>query len=153
MTNYSHEENATATFKMKMQQVIEKVAKEQFQDICRAKVIYEEESDEEEEEIQIEELEQAPPKIEDNKPQVHDPMEEVNLDTLEMPMITYIGSLLSTNLKEHIISYHCCRNSKIALVGIMMKFQDWIKALWNKFLPSGLNSIISNNYLEECMRK
>ena len=104
MTNYSHEENVTATFKMQMQQVIEKVAKEQFQDICRAKVIYEEESDEEEEEIQIEELEQAPPKIEDNKPQVHDPMEEVNLDTLEMPMITYIGSLLSTNLKEHIIS-------------------------------------------------
>ena len=35
-----------------------------------------------------------------NKPQVHDPMEEVNLDTVEEPMIIHIGSLLSTNLKE-----------------------------------------------------
>ena len=51
-----------------MQQVIEKVAKEQFQDICEVKVIYEEESDEEDEEIQIEDLEQAPHKMEDNKP-------------------------------------------------------------------------------------
>ena len=52
----------------------------------------------------IEDLEQAPPKMEDNKPQVHDPIEEVNLGTVEEPMITYINSLLSTNLKEHIIS-------------------------------------------------
>ena len=42
--------------------------------------------------------------MEDNKPQVHDPMEEVNLDTVEEPRITIISSLLSTNLKEHIIS-------------------------------------------------
>ena len=52
MTKYSQKENAviaTATFKMKMQQVIEKIVKEQFQDICRAEVIYEEESDEEKE--------------------------------------------------------------------------------------------------------
>ena len=83
MTKYSHKENAvvaTVTFKMKMQQVTEKVVEEQFQDICRVEVIYEEESDEEEKEIQIEDLERAPPKMEDNKPQVHDPMEEVNLD-------------------------------------------------------------------------
>ena len=54
MTNYSHEENATvaaATFKMQMQQVIEKVVEEEFQDICGVEVIYEEESDEDEEEI------------------------------------------------------------------------------------------------------
>ena len=71
MTKYSHEENAivaTTTFKMQMQQVIEKVAEEQFQDIYGAEVIYEEKSDEEGEEIQIEDLEQAPPKIEDKKP-------------------------------------------------------------------------------------
>ena len=49
-----------------MQQVIENVAEEQFQKICGGKVIYEEESDEEEEEIQNEDLEQAPPKLEDN---------------------------------------------------------------------------------------
>ena len=36
MTKYSHKENAVvvnATFKMKIQQVTEKVAKEQFQDM------------------------------------------------------------------------------------------------------------------------
>ena len=42
--------------------------------------------------------------MEDNKPQVHDPMEEVSLDTLEEVRITYISSLLSTDLKENIIS-------------------------------------------------
>ena len=42
--------------------------------------------------------------MEDNKPQVHDPMEEVNLGTVEGPRITYISSLLPTNLKEHMIS-------------------------------------------------
>ena len=67
-------------------------------------MICEEESHEEEEEIQIEDWEQAPPKMEDNKPQVHDPMEKVNLGTVEEPRITYISSLLCTNLKEHIIS-------------------------------------------------
>ena len=41
--------------------------------------------------------------MEDNKPRVHDPMEEVNLGSVEEPRITYINSLLSTNLKEHII--------------------------------------------------
>ena len=59
MTKYSYEENAVvaaATFNMQMQQVTEKVAEEQFQDIYGAEVIYEEESDEEEEEIQIEDL-------------------------------------------------------------------------------------------------
>ena len=38
--------------------------------------------------------------MEDNKPQVHDPMEEVNLGTMKEPRITYINSFLSTNLKE-----------------------------------------------------
>ena len=60
--------------------------------------------DEDEEEIQIEDLKQAPPKMEDNKPQVHDPMEEVNLGTMEEARITYISSLLPIDLKEHIIS-------------------------------------------------
>ena len=46
-------------------------------------MIYEEESDKEDKEIQIEDLEQAPPKMEDNKPRVHDHMEEVNIDTVE----------------------------------------------------------------------
>ena len=42
--------------------------------------------------------------MEDNKPQVHDPMEEVNLGTMEEPRITYISSLLPSNLKGHIMS-------------------------------------------------
>ena len=49
-------------------------------------------------------MEEAPPKMEDNKPQVHDTMEEFNLGTMEEPRITYISYLLSTNLKEHIVS-------------------------------------------------
>ena len=52
----------------------------------------------------IEDLGQAPPKMEDNKPQVHDPIEEVNLSTVEESRITYISSHLSINLKEQIIS-------------------------------------------------
>ena len=52
---------ATVAFKMKMQQVNKKVVKEQFQDICGAEVIYEEESDEEEEEIHIKDFDQTPP--------------------------------------------------------------------------------------------
>ena len=63
-------------------------------------MIYKEESDEWNEEIHIEDLKQTPPKMEDNKPQVHDPMEEVNLGTVEEPKITYISSLLPTNLKD-----------------------------------------------------
>ena len=77
MIKYSHEENATVaatTFKMQIQQVTKKVAEEHFQDICGVEVIYEEELDKKEEEIHIEDLEQAPPKMEANKPQVHDPM-------------------------------------------------------------------------------
>ena len=42
--------------------------------------------------------------MEDNKPQVHDLMEEINLDTMEELRTTYISSLLSTNFKEQIIS-------------------------------------------------
>ena len=116
-------------------------------------MIYEGESNEEEKEIHIEDLEQAPSKMEDNKPQVHNLMEEVNLDTVEEPRITYIDTLLSTNLKERNRSYHYCRNSKIVFLGIMMKCQDWIGTLWNIAFQSSLNSIIFNNHLEGCPRK
>ena len=46
----------------------------------------------------------SPPKFEDTQPQVHDPMEEVNLDTVEESRITYISSMLSSDLKEGIIA-------------------------------------------------
>ena len=51
----------------------------------------------------MEDLEQAHPKFEDTYPQVHNPMEEVNLGTVEEPRITYISSLLPSDLKEGII--------------------------------------------------
>ena len=60
MTKYSHEENtvvAAVAFKMQMQQVTKQIAKERFQDICGVEVIYEEELDEGEVQIQIEDLE------------------------------------------------------------------------------------------------
>ena len=38
------------------------------------------------------------PMFEDTQPQVHDPMEEVNLGTVEKLRITYIRSLLPSNL-------------------------------------------------------
>ena len=48
----------------------------------------------------MKDLEQAPPKFEDMQPQVHDPMEEVNLDIMEEPRITYISLLLPFDLKK-----------------------------------------------------
>ena len=71
MTNYSHQDNVATivmTFKMKMQKITKKIVEEQLQSICGAEIIFEEESDEDEEEIKIKDLEQAPPKMEDNKP-------------------------------------------------------------------------------------
>ena len=55
------------------------------------------------EEIQMEDLEQAPPKFEDTQPQVNDPMKEVNLGIVEAPRITYISFLLPFDFKEGII--------------------------------------------------
>ena len=51
--------------------------------IANTEIIFEEDAYEENEEIQMEDLEQAPPKFEDTQPQVHNPMEEVNLNTVE----------------------------------------------------------------------
>ena len=67
-------------------------------------MIFEGDAYEEDEEIQMDDLEQALPKFEDMQPQVHDPMEEVNLDIVEEPRITYISSLLPFDLKEGIIA-------------------------------------------------
>ena len=50
----------------------------------------------------MENLEQDPIKFEDMQPQVLDPMEEVNLGTMEEPRITYISFLLPSDLKEGI---------------------------------------------------
>ena len=81
MTDYSHKEKvvaATAIFKMKMQQIVEMIEEEHLPDTYGVDVIFE---GDEYEEIHMEDLEQAPPKFKDMQPQVHDPMEEVNLGT------------------------------------------------------------------------
>ena len=90
--------------------------------------------------------------MEDKKPQVHDPMEEVNLDTVEEPRINYISYLFSTNLKEWIIS-------------LLQEFKDCFALNYDEMprldrslvehlvFPLGINSILSNNHLEECPRK
>ena len=75
-----------------------------LQDIYGAEMVFEEDAHEEDEEIQLEDLEQAPPKFKDTQPRVHDPMEEVNLGTIEEPRITYISSLLPSEFKEGIIA-------------------------------------------------
>ena len=107
MIDYFQEEKERASiaiFKMKMQEIVEMIEEKHFQDTCGAEMIFEEDVYEEDEEIQMEDLEQAPPKFEDTQPQVQDPIEEVNLGTVEESRITYISSLLPSNLKEGIIS-------------------------------------------------
>ena len=56
---------------------------EHLQDTCEAKMIFYQDAYEEYEEINMNDLEQTPPKFEDMQSQVHDPMEEVNINTME----------------------------------------------------------------------
>ena len=68
MIDYSQNKKAvaaTAIFKMKMQQTMEMIEEEHLQDTCGAEMIFEGDVYEEDEEIQMEDLEQAPPKFED----------------------------------------------------------------------------------------
>ena len=71
----------------------------------RAELIFEGGPDnyEDLEEIQMEDLKEAPIKFEDTKPEVTDPLEEINLGSLEEPKVTYVSSLLQGDLKEQII--------------------------------------------------
>ena len=52
------------------------------------------------EEIQMEDLKEALIKFEDTKPKVTDPLDEINLGSLEEPRVTYVSSLLQGDLKE-----------------------------------------------------
>ena len=102
MIDYSQEEKVvaiTAIFKMKVQQTVEKTMEKHLQDTYGVEMIFEEDSHKENEEIHMEDLEQGPPKFKDTQPQVHDPMEEVNLGIVEELRITYISSLLPSNFK------------------------------------------------------
>ena len=68
MIDYSQEENvvfATTIFKMKVQMTVERIEKEHLQNTYGAEIIFEEDANDEDE-IQMEDLEQALPKFEDN---------------------------------------------------------------------------------------
>ena len=68
MTDYSKEEKVVAVtviFKMKVQQIVERIEEEHLQDTCGAEMIFEGDAYEEDEEIQMDDLEQAPHKFED----------------------------------------------------------------------------------------
>ena len=71
MTNYSQEEKTVAgitILKLKVQQIVERIEEEHLHNTCGAEIIFEEDAYEEKEEIQMEDLEQAPPKFEDTQP-------------------------------------------------------------------------------------
>ena len=108
------------------------VEEEHLQGTCEAEMIFEGDVYEEDKEIQIEDLKQAPPKFKDTQPQVHDPMEEVNLAIVEEPRITYISSLLPSNLKEGIIA-------------ILHEFKHCFG--WNYDEMSGLDSSLVEHHL------
>lgn len=60
-------------WKLQMHQIMEKIADLQLQGTYEANVIYKEIFKDDDEEIKIEDLDEAPPKIDDIKPQVHAP--------------------------------------------------------------------------------
>ena len=76
-------------------------------------------------------------KLEDNKPHVHDLMEEIILGTVEDPRITYISYLLSTNLKEQIISL--LQVFKDCFAWNYDEILGFDRAIWNIVFPLGLN--------------
>ena len=80
----------------------------------------------------MEYLEQAPPKFEDTQPQIHDPMEEVNLGTVEESRITYISSLLPSDLKEWIMA-------------TLQEFKDYFS--WNYDEMLGLDRSLVEHHL------
>ena len=83
---------------------MERIGEEHLQDNYEVEMIFEWDVHEEDGKIQMEDLEQALSKFEDKQPQVHDPMEEVNLGIVEEPMIICISFLLPSDLKEGIIA-------------------------------------------------
>ena len=106
MTKFTEEEYAVAAAavtRARVQQVLDELILKEVQGVNGAEVIFEEEPEEEEEEIQLHELDPAPPKMEDSKAEVMDPLAEVNLGTPQDPRIVYVSELLEESLKEKII--------------------------------------------------
>ena len=111
---------------------MERIEEEHLQDTGGAEMIFEGNVYEEDKEIQMEDLEQAPPKFEDMQPQVHDPMEEVNLGIVKESRVTYISSFLPSDLKEWIIA-------------ILQEFKDSFALNYNEML--GLDRSLVEHHL------
>lgn len=93
---------AAAIARAQMQHVLDRMITEETLDVDGAEVIYEVEP-EDSEELQLQDLEPAPAKLDDVLTGVQDPLEEVNLGTPEEPRITYVSSLLRKDLKKKIV--------------------------------------------------
>ena len=89
--------------------------------------------------------------MEDNKPQVHDPMEEVNLDTMEELRIMYISSLLPKDLKELIISL--LQEFKYCFAWNYDEMLGLDRSLVEHRLPIRLEFHPFNNHIEGCPKK
>ena len=74
----------------------------------------------------------APPKFKDIQPQVHNPMEEVNLDIVKESRITYISSFLLSDFKEGIIE-------------TLKEFKD--SFAWNYYEMPGLDKSLVEHHL------
>ena len=85
-----------------MQQMFEKIVRESME-VDGIEILSEEESDEGIDELNMEDVQEAPVRLEDYIHEVQDPLEEINLGTDQEPRITYISSLLKPELKKEII--------------------------------------------------
>ncbi|XP_055960075.1 uncharacterized protein LOC130014946 [Mercurialis annua] len=83
-----------------MQYIMEEIMEENnLAEVLDAEVVYEEEEVYEDHENCLEELEQAPPWIDDEAIHVREELEEVNLGTSEEPQVTFVSKNLEVGLK------------------------------------------------------
>ncbi|XP_055960597.1 uncharacterized protein LOC130015093 [Mercurialis annua] len=87
-----------------MQYIMEGIMEENnLAEVLDAEVVYEEEEVSEDHEIGLEELEQAPPWIDDEAIHVREELEEVNLGTSEQPQVTFVSKNLEVGLKTKLM--------------------------------------------------
>ncbi|XP_055960928.1 uncharacterized protein LOC130015223 [Mercurialis annua] len=95
---------ASAILKERMQYIMEGIMEENnLAEVLDAEVVYEEEEVSEDHEIGLEELEQAPPWIDDEAIHVREELEEVNLGTSEQPQVTFVSKNLEVGLKTKLM--------------------------------------------------
>ena len=85
-----------------MQQVLKKIARESME-VDGIEILGKGESDESIDELKMEDMQEAPVRLEDYKHEVHDPLEKINLGTNQELRVTYISSLLKPKLRKEII--------------------------------------------------